>query len=149
VGSTGSAGNTGAAGATGDAAVGGLAGFEYAERTTELTTTSVDYVEYMRMTTSDLPAGDYRVGYFFCWGGQLSSRDVFVRIELDDTTTIDEVNQEPSQPTADGSIISSGFKKVTLSAGVHTIDMDLHREAGNPIHDCTLRIGRIEIMRIL
>jgi hypothetical protein len=101
------------------------------------------------MTTSDLPAGDYRVGFFFCWGGQLASRDVFVRIELDDTTIIDEVNQEPNEPTAEGSIISSGFKKVTLSAGVHTIDIDLHREPGNPTHDCTIRVGRIEIMRIL
>ncbi len=146
VGSTGSAGNTGSAGATGEA---GLTDYEYAERTTELTTTSETYIEYMRMTTSDLPAGDYRIAYFFCWAGQLSSRDVFVKIELDDTTVIDAVNQEPSQPTAEGSIISSGFKKVTLSAGVHTIDIDFHREAGNPVHDCTLRIGRLEIMRIL
>ena len=149
LGATGSAGNTGSAGATGEAAVGGLAGFEYAEKSTELTTTSTTYVEYMKMTTTDLPAGDYRVGYWFCWAGEVSSRNVYVRLELDDTTLIDEVSQEPQQPTAEGSIISYGFKVITLGSGVHTIDMDLHREEGNPVKDASLFGGRIEIMRIL
>ena len=98
LGATGSAGNTGSAGATGDS---GLTDYEYSEKNIELTTTSITYVEYMKFTTSFLPAGDYRIGYFFCWGGQLSSRDVYVRLQLDDTI-FDEVKQEPGHPTSDG-----------------------------------------------
>jgi hypothetical protein len=149
LGATGSAGNTGVAGATGEAAVGGLAGYEYAERTTELTTTSTTYVEYLKLTTSSLPAGDYRVGWFFCWAGEVSSRNVYVRLELDDTTQIDAVSQEPQQPTAEGSIVSSGFRKITLDAGVHTLDIDMHREPGQPSKSASLFAGRIELMRIL
>lgn len=145
-GSDGLLGSTGSTGATGDS---GLGDYEYAERNTELTTTSTTYIEYLKLTTSSLAAGDYRIGWFFCWAGEVSSRNVYVQIELDDTTTIDEVSQEPQEPTAEGSIVSSGFKKVTLGAGVHTFDMDLHREAGNPSKNVSLFVGRLELMRIL
>jgi hypothetical protein len=148
VGSVGETGPTGAVGPPGPPGSGGVTNYEFKEHTVDKSTTSNTFVNYTKLITSSLEAGDYRIGWFYLWNGSQSNRDMIVRLMLDD----DEENElsryraEPSQGPDNARLSVSGFTVQTLSAGVHEIKLDFRRDS-NPA-TVTLFEARIEILKV-
>ena len=99
--------------------------FNEASSEGESTTTDATYVgnEKLKLTTPSLPAGDYYIG----WSTELanSNRDkcTMAQVELDDATVLGE-SCKPKVQTNNDYVGWAGFKIVTLTAAVHTIDID-------------------------
>jgi hypothetical protein len=129
VGPAGPAGADGADGAPGPQGPQGEPGlsadYQHAEDDTESTTLSASYVEKLKLTTADLAAGDYRIGYSLELGNDNKRRSEF-RVQLDDTTTLAEAGT-PQMREKNEYLAYSGFVVVTLAAGVHTIDVDFRQ----------------------
>ena len=139
-------GDQGPQGEQGPAGTGSIFGseYQYAESESQSSTTSGSYQQKLRLTTSNLPAGDYRIA----WAAEVDTTDsdMNVRIQLDDSTIINEF--EYGVDADDGgdpewSALGS-FKTLTLS-GVHTIDIDYNDDGGGTAY---IRKARIEIWRV-
>ena len=128
----------GPGGATGPA--GSLAVYDYMASEAESTTTSLTFVQKLRLTTSSLAAGDYRIGYSMEITNSNKKQRTEVRVQVDDTTTIAEgVNAALNQH--DDYVMVSGFAVVTLTAGTHNIDID-YRALSNT---AKIRRARLEL----
>ena len=112
------------------------------ESAAESTTTSLTYVQKLRMTTPVLAAGDYRIGY----SAELASTDrngpVHVMVEIDDTTIVAEA-VSPKVQVASAYVMVSGFAVQTLTAAVHTIDVEYH--SADVADTAKIRRVRLEI----
>jgi len=97
--------------------------YDYIEDETESTTTSNQFQQKVRLTTQSLDAGDYRIGWSYIWGIKANNSNFYARVQIDDTTTIHDHVQE-SNNKKNKQHTACGFKKVTLTSGVHTIDLD-------------------------
>jgi hypothetical protein len=110
----------------------------------ESTTTLAAYQEKYRLTTSSLSGGTYRIGWYNEMRSSSVAADVLYRLQLDDLTTLAEVNNEIGDNT--NYLPGSGFIYAALTAGVHTIDMDYRNEtAGNTAY---IRRARIELWKV-
>lgn len=104
------------------------------------TTTHNDtaYVEKLSVVTPSVEAGDYVIWYSYNWNIDSTSQDFDARIQVDNTTTVHHHVEEATDASGDydntGSgqqMPASGWAKVTLTAGVHTIDLDFVAPAAN------------------
>ncbi len=132
VGSTVTVTNAGAGRATVTISSGSVFGTEqsYAEDVTDTLTQSTSYVDKVALTTGSLVGGDYDITWSTDWrhsGDTGSFGDM--RVILDGTTTLAEVHYKPK----DGLIwiTFAGNKVRTLSAGVHTVDMQYSSTSSN------------------
>jgi len=104
---------------------------EYAERTTPLSTTGTSWTQALRITTVNLPAGVYRIGWGAVGQNSVTGGTWGVRVQLDDSTNIiDPGNTGYAGEAASSSdsfqrVPFSGFRHLFLTAGVHTIDLDI------------------------
>jgi hypothetical protein len=89
------------------------------------TTTSGTPQQKLRLTTASLPAGTYKICWYYEWRGDSTSDDFLARVQINDTTSIHEVNIEPKDTTNYGS--QNGFYFYTGS-GVLNIDLDYWAE---------------------
>jgi len=87
------------------------------------TTTSTAYQRKLRLTTENISAGVYRVGWSYDWGMAKTSYSFLSRIRVNSTTDISNHSEKPKDATTDVSHIG-GFAYVTLAVGSHTIDID-------------------------
>ena len=90
------------------------------------------------MTTASLAAGDYRIGYSAELANTNKNGPSYIKVEIDDTTIIAET-VSPKTAAADQYVAISGFVVQTLTAGVHTIDVD-YRAGAN-----TAKIQRVRL----
>lgn len=128
---------------------------EYSEKTTQQSTSSQTYQQYLRHTTASLPAGTYRIGWMYVWRHSTTSADIKVRLQVDDTTHLinpgdagDEHHlQEPQDSGSNQRFVNSGFRHLVLGAGVRNIDIDF---GVSQSEDGTAYIfhGQIEIWRV-
>jgi len=110
----------------------------------ESSTTSTTYVNKLTYTTPTIPAGYYRIGYQFEWRRNTASNDFRGRVQIDNTSTIMEFNEESKDGTSWHP--AAGFDIVQLTAGTHTIDIDYAGETtGNTSY---IRRARIEFWMI-
>lgn len=127
--------------------------YDYEEKTTESSTSSTSFQQYMRLATASLPAGTYRIGWQVSFTGSDSSESLEVRVQVDDTTNLispgvspNSMHVEPNDDSGDRNEVASGFRHVTLTAGTHNIDIDfLSEESENTAY---IRHGQIEIWRV-
>jgi hypothetical protein len=118
------------------------ADYQHAADDTESGTVLLSYVEKLKMTTADLPAGDYRIGYSLELGSDNKQRSEF-RVQLDDATTLAEAGTAVAKNDNEY-MAYSGFVVVTLTAGVHEIDVDFRA-----LNDTALiRRVRVEIYSV-
>lgn len=104
----------------------------------EQNTTSTIYIQALRLTTTNLPAGNYRVEYCAEMQGVNGvSRFTDIQVEIDDTTLIAEYSDVDSQSW----LSVSGFWNGAIAAGVHTIDVDFKRNGTSG----TARIRRVRL----
>jgi hypothetical protein len=111
----------------------------------ESTTTQTTYQEKLKLTTSSLSGGVYRVGWHNEMRCSSVANDALYRIQVDDTTTLAEVNNEIGDNA--NYLPGAGFGYVTLTSGVHTIDMD-YRVEGGPGTTAYIRRARIELWKV-
>lgn len=119
--------------------------FQWDESTGESSTNSLSYVRKLRLTTTSLPAGEYRIGWSYNWSHNSTISDFEARVFLNDSITIEDHRQEPKDSGTDQRYQNGGFSIRTLS-GINTIDIDWRTDnAGNTAF---IRETRLEIWRI-
>ncbi len=123
----------------------GLDEQHYAESETEQQTTNNVYDEKLKLTTSSLSGGTYRVSWYYEWRYSSQQRNFRCRIQVDDATNLAEHAQEPKDAGGDIYHNASGFKRITLSPGVHTIDLDWCSQ--NLGDTATIRRARLELWK--
>lgn len=84
----------------------------------------------VRLTTPSVPAGDYRIGWSYTWNLDSTANDFIAIIEEDDTTIIYTHRQEPQDAGSDQENAGGGFGNRTLTAGVHTFDLEFQPSVG-------------------
>jgi len=117
---------------------------EYDEDETVFQTTSQTYVQAFRLTTASLEEGDYLIFYNYAFALTANNKDLDVRVQVDDVTTLSENTLRPT--IADFYFPTSGFKALNLSAGVHTVDIDLRIVQGG--NTASLKEKRITFFKI-
>lgn len=123
----------------------GLTEQHYAESESEQQTTNNAFDQKLKLTTSALSGGTYRIQWYYEWQYSSSNRNFKARVQVDDTTIISEQSQEPKDSGNDVYYIESGFKRIVLSAGVHTVDIDWCCE--NLGDTAIIRRARIELWK--
>lgn len=108
-------------------------------------TSSSSYVKKLVMETSSLPAGDYRVAVSYNWLQTSTGSDFRAQLLLDSETEIYFHQQEPKDSGKDQSHTASGFTKVTLSSGTHTINLNYSEQSGNSAY---ISNARVELWRV-
>jgi len=100
-------------------------------------------VQKLRLTTTNLPAGTYRLGYYCeCWQSSVID-NVNINIEQNDAVLIANFCKEPKD-TIDR-LVFSGFDLISLT-GVHTFDMDFSAPVGGTSY---IKNARFELWRIV
>lgn len=116
--------------------------FQTAIDETQSSTTSTTFQQKLRMTTTDLPAGTYRLGWTFtCWNSNTADR-VEVQVEQDDTTVVGYHFHEPKDVL--DRIARSSFNYLSLD-GIHTFDVDYRQQAGSTAY---IEKVRLELWRV-
>lgn len=119
--------------------------YQQASSEAESQTTDTTYTgnEKLKLTTPSLPAGTYRI----VWSMELtnSNKDkcTMARVHLDDTTVLGE-QCRPKTQNNNEYVGWSGFKVETLTAAVHTIDIDF-RAVDDTAY---IRRARLEIWKV-
>lgn len=102
------------------------------------------YAQKLRLSTSSLPEGRYRIGWSFEWLGDAIADYFYTRIQLDDSTDLMNMKAEPKD--TDNWHPIGGFAYVDLSSGTHTIDLDYACERS--VAPMGIRKARLEIWRV-
>jgi len=124
--------------------------YDYAESEGESSTTSDTYQQKLRLTTSTVPAGTYRIGWAFAHSSSTDKLDCGFKIELDDTTVLSEPTPNMKGKSADGSYYGmSGFKHTSLTNASHTIDIDYIANLDAQAGTTYIKQARIEIWRVV
>lgn len=117
--------------------------FQEASSDTESSTTSSTFQQKLRMTTSSLPSGTYRIAWYYEWRLTITTNDFKAQVQINDTITLMEHQQEPQDSGDDQYNNHSGFYYSTGS-GVLNIDIDYSSGAGTAY----IRRARLEIWRV-
>lgn len=122
--------------------------YQFVEDASVSTTTSTTFQPKLNLTTPSVPAGDYRMSVYYNWGltGGNPSIDFRARVQLDTSTTIFSHQAEPKDTGADQLNVASGFDNFTLTAGVHTLDLEFATSSGT--RTAVIQNTRLEIFRI-
>jgi len=86
---------------------------------TETNTNSVTPVEKASLTVTGVPAGYYRIAWYYEWRRNTTSNDYMANIVVDGTTTLMEHRQENRDVNSWNNV--SGFQTISLTSGNHTI----------------------------
>jgi len=122
-------------------------GISYAESEEEDSTGSTTWQQKLRLTTPNLEAGNYRIGWYYEWKFANGRFDFKHRISLDDDDSNPLAETNISPKNTDNWRPDSGFETgVFLSAGVHHIDMDYCTSKSNK--SAYIRRARLEIWRV-
>jgi len=112
----------------------------YGESDGESSTTSTAFQPKLKLTITNMAAGDYLVSY----SAEIKTVDsgvVRTQIQIDDTTVIGTPEYSGSNPVERNGV--SGFKKVTLTAASHDFDIDFKTK--NSGEDSKIRNARIRV----
>jgi hypothetical protein len=111
----------------------------------ESTTTSTTYQQKLRLTYNAPSNATYRIGWYAELNepetGIFSNRLCLGRVQVDDTTTLAEVQVGATRDIWE---VFSGFALVALTSGNHDIDIDY---ASNESGTVGIRRARIEVWR--
>jgi len=96
--------------------------------------------------TGTLPAGTYRVGWFFTWAIDSIADDFLAQVVVDGTTTLLDMAQEAKDAGTDQKQPSSGFGYATFATETtHSIVLQIATESGDDSH---VHLSRFELWRI-
>ena len=119
--------------------------FDKAEDSSESQTSSASYVHKLRLTTSSLPNGTYRIGVRYRWRKDQTNQDYKGRAQLNDSTTLFEHVQEPKDAGSDQRnwFYWSGYE---ILSGVNNIDIDFAGSGAQPnyVADALIELWRVQ-----
>lgn len=118
--------------------------YDYTFNDSTTNTNSTTPLNKLTLTTSSLPAGNYRVGWYYEWRRNTASNDFRARVQIDNTTTVTEHSEESKD--VNSWHIESGFVQHTFTAGSHTVDVDYWGESSGSTS--YIRRVRIELWRV-
>jgi hypothetical protein len=105
-------------------------------------TTNVAFTNKLRVTTPSLKAGDYYVTFYYELTTDGNSKIAYGRVMIDAT---EAANHTRTNATAGEYTAVGGYRRVPLSAGVHTLDVDFAAAAGQT---CSIKRARLSIRRV-
>ena len=135
--------------------------FQYAESNSVSVSTSTTFINKVNLTTTNLPAGKYKVEVSYGWNHDSVGNDFEARVVLDNNVDINDLIflhvQEGNEAGGNGlerynttgtdqNLQYSGFKYITLSAGIHNLKLDFrtsHNSDESSIWDATISITRV------
>lgn len=120
--------------------------YGFAEDNVGGSTTSVAYIQVVRLTTASLNAGTYKISWTIDVRTSKNQQAIFAQVELDDTTQLQEHGPIHIEDTGDYRTAGS-FRDLVLTSGVHTIDLDFRIEGGGG-QVGSYRNARIEFFRL-
>lgn len=120
-----------------------LAFSDYAESEVESTTALTTYQSKLQHTTPLLASGDYIVNWSGEYTNSTKDANTMVEVDLDSGTILTEFSK--SNTKVDNEWLPfSGFKKVTLTAATHTVDVNYKAVASTAkIRRVSVKIERI------
>jgi len=105
-------------------------------------TSSSNYQTKLTLTTENIVSGKYRISWYFEDNGS-DKEDIETEVVLNNSTSLMESNLRFAN---DGNWIpNSGFKYVTISSGIHTVDIKFRAESRRTV---SIRKARLEIIKI-
>lgn len=110
------------------------------------TTTSSTFGQKLRHTTPSLPAGKYLITWHILMDRNSTVGDVGVQVDLDDGDILQGWELELPYTSANQTTMFSGFVERTLTAAVHTIDIDFKEVTGGSttaIKECWITIEQV------
>ncbi len=119
--------------------------YQYEADEAESTTTSTTFINKLTLTTPSIPAGDYRIEATLGITNDSADKPVEFQAVIDGTPPFDAGSYAPK--FADEYFFTSGFGVSTLTAGIHTIDIEF--SATSEGGTAKARNARIEIYRVL
>jgi hypothetical protein len=109
-------------------------------------TTSTTFQQKLRLTTSTLTSGSYRVTWYAEANSTDSGTPVELQIELDDTTTLGYAEVIPEGSGSSGYGMFSGFIYLDSTSGILEIDMDYKSgTSGKTVHIKNARLSIEEV----
>lgn len=115
--------------------------YQVAESANTSSTSSNTLQQKIRLTTSFLSGGAYRIGWYYNWSLDNNKSSFEARVQIDDATTIHNHLQEPHDRGNNQLFVVSGFYHANLSGGVHNIDIDYRpTENGNAASISNVRL---------
>jgi len=116
--------------------------YSYIESESEDTTSSTSFQNKVTLTTGTIPAGDYHI----VWSYELRSSNSEETVKSQVLVDTVEIGSHIVE-TKDGNEyrIVSGFRKMTLTNAVHTVDIEYARDSGGT---AKIRRARIELYRV-
>lgn len=127
--------------------------FHQAESLGITTSNAIVMLGKTKLTTASLPAGQYRIGWSYTWNHNETRNDFLGQVIVDGVDVISAIRQEPSDSNgnngstgSDQSYNHSGFAYVTLTAGVHDIDIEFASSSSGI--DSSIWDARLELWRV-
>lgn len=120
--------------------------YQYAESDAQSSTNSTAYVNKVRLTTTSLTEGTYRIGWSYCWQIAATNAQFQGRVRVDNTTVIYLHIHRVSNANTAFLLPASGFKQYTFTAGSHTIDIDY--SSSSAASTAFIQYARIELDRV-
>ena len=108
-------------------------------------TTSTDWQQKLKLSVSNLPYGNYRIGFYYEWHEGSTSSTFIGKVQINDSEIIAEANFTPSDSSTERFHPASGFISTTLS-GSNYIDVDY--KSGTSGKEASIRRTRLEIWRV-
>jgi len=117
---------------------------QYAQDNTQSSTTSSTFQLKVRLTTTDLPLGDYILLWSSIIEGSLASTFVDSQLQQDDTTVLADISVAPGPSS---SVVFSGHYVLPAFSGIHTFDIEWRRASGGG--QAYIEQARITLWRII
>lgn len=115
--------------------------FQYAENLSPSTTSSTAYVTKVTLTTTDLPAGLYRIGFTWAWNHASISNDALFRTRLNGADLGLPTNIEPKDSSTYYPETRFFYRNLN---GVNTLEL----QYGNEGSSTTIQDAVIELWRV-
>jgi hypothetical protein len=112
---------------------------------TTSTTTNSNFTTKLTLSTGSIPAGIYRIGWYYEVGNDTVDGDVGARVQLNITQTLTETSATALNATDFYS--NGGYRYVALSAGTHTVQIQYKRGAAG-LGTASIRRARLEIWEL-
>lgn len=97
----------------------------------------------LRMSIIEVPAGRYRIGWYYEWAQSSQSTDFRARVQLNDIIDLMYHSEESKEAGTDQSIPICGYVYQDLTEGSHNIDLDYWAENNTSY----IKNARLEIWR--
>ena len=125
--------------------------FSFDENLTPVTNSTIILQSHLQLTSINLSGGDYKISWSYEWNHDDTGTDFVGNIDVDSGTIIANHFQEPSDSLGGGPggtdqiHQASGFRIITLLAGVHTVDINFASSSGGD--DSTIIQSSLEIIK--